>query len=119
MGSGKDQVAWATEKLRADRGTRSAIITTLQPLSDTTYIPCVSQLQFWIPNDSLELIVTAHSIDFGTKGYANLLELAGIQLRVSASLRVPVGPMLFRVTSAHVYDQDLGAVRTILATERT
>ena len=66
-GSGKDQVAWATEKLRADRGARSAIITTLQPLLDTIYIPCISQLQFWMPADKVELIAFAHSIDFGTK----------------------------------------------------
>ena len=118
-GSGKDQVAWATEKLRADRGARSAIITALQPLSDTTtYIPCVSQLQFWIPADSLELIAIAHSIDFGTKGYANLVELAAIQLRMSSSLGVPLGPMLLRATSAHLYDTDLGALRATYASWR-
>jgi len=108
--SGRDQLAWATEKLRSNRGSRSAVITTLQPLSDSSYIPCVSLLHFWVPDGALELIVTAHSIDFGTKAYANLLELAEIQRRVADALEAAVGKLLFRITSAHVYERDLEAV---------
>ena len=59
---------------------------------------------------ALELIVTAHSIDFGTKAYANLLELAEIQRRVADALEAAVGKLLFRITSAHVYERDLEAV---------
>jgi hypothetical protein len=113
--SGRDQVAWATERLRSDRGSRSAVITTLQPLSDTSYIPCVSLLHFWLPEGALELIATAHSIDFGTKGYANLLELAAIQQHVADSLDAAVGRLVLRITSAHVYGRDLEAVRELLA----
>jgi thymidylate synthase len=116
--SGRDQVAWATEKLRADPGSRSAVITTLQPLSDTTYIPCVSLLQFWMPAAKLELIATAHSIDFGMKGYANLVELAAIQRGVARALGVGVGLLLFRISSAHVYERDLGTVRDMLAASK-
>jgi thymidylate synthase len=43
---GRDQVAWVIERLRADPETRSATITTFQPLADTSYIPCVSLLDF-------------------------------------------------------------------------
>jgi hypothetical protein len=39
---GRDQVKWVVERLRSDPATRSATITTLQPLTDTTYVPCVS-----------------------------------------------------------------------------
>jgi len=113
-GSGRDQVEWATEKLRNDPDSRAAIITTLQPLSDSSYIPCVSLLQFWMPGDHLELIVTAHSIDFGTKGYANLIELARIQEHVATSLAAPIGRLMLRISSAHLYGRDLDAVRAIL-----
>src|SRR4051812_49870657 len=41
---GRDQVAWVVERLRGDPETRSATITTFQPHSDTSYIPCVSLL---------------------------------------------------------------------------
>ena len=53
-GTGRDQIAWVVERLRADQAYRSATVTTFQPLTDTTYIPCVSLLDFWIPNDALD-----------------------------------------------------------------
>jgi thymidylate synthase len=76
---GRDQVAWVIERLRADPETRSATITTFQPLADTSYIPCVSLLDFWIAQGKLELVVYAHSLDFGKKAYGNLVELARLQ----------------------------------------
>ena len=115
-GSGKDQLAWVIEELRCNPGSRSGVITTLQPLSDTAYIPCVTLLQFWVPDERLELIVTAHSIDFATKGYANLLELADIQTRVGRELGISAGRLILRVTSAHLYEHDLKFVRALLET---
>lgn len=43
---GRDQVAWVIERL-ADPECRSAAITTFEPHSDTTYVPCISLLDFW------------------------------------------------------------------------
>ena len=85
-GSGRDQLAWVVDRLRADPASRSATITTFEPLTDTTYIPCVSMLDFWAPAGSLELVVYAHSLDFGKKAYGNLVELARLQLMVAAAL---------------------------------
>ena len=66
-------------------------ITTFQPLTDTSYIPCVSLLDFWLVDGKLQLAVYALSIDFGTKGYANLVELAALQTRVADDLGL--GPL--------------------------
>ncbi|MGZ6674307.1 MAG: thiamine pyrophosphate-dependent enzyme, partial [Solirubrobacteraceae bacterium] len=44
-GSGRDQLAWLVDRLRADPECRSATITTFQPLTDTSYVPCVSMLE--------------------------------------------------------------------------
>ncbi|MGT2425023.1 thymidylate synthase [Amnibacterium kyonggiense] len=112
---GRDQVRWVIDRLAADPTRRDAIITTLEPTLDTTYLPCVSLLDFWIPDGRLELVVAAHSIDFGTKGYANLVELADLQHRVARELGVPVGRLLFSVKSAHVYDTELDAMRATCA----
>jgi thymidylate synthase len=114
-GCGSDQISWVTERLRTDPSSRSAIITTLQPLSDTSYVPCVSLLHFWLPSGKLELLVTAHSIDLATKGYANLVELAAIQARVASALTTPVGRLIMRITSAHVYERDLELASRFLA----
>jgi thymidylate synthase len=104
--SGRDQVAWVIDRLRTDPTTRSATITTFEPLSDTSYIPCVSLLDFWIRDGAVELVSYAHSIDFGAKGYGNLIELAYLQERVAEALGRPVGGLIFFVKSAHIYDTE-------------
>jgi thymidylate synthase len=42
-------------------------------LTDTSYIPCVSLLDFFLIDGALHLSCYAHSIDFGAKGYGNLV----------------------------------------------
>jgi thymidylate synthase len=109
--SGQDQVRWVVDRLRADPTTRSATITTFEPLLDTTYVPCVSLLDFWIRDGRLQSIVYAHSIDFGAKGYANLVELAHLMGTVAARLQLAVGRLDFVVKSAHIYEPDLATMR--------
>jgi thymidylate synthase len=105
-GTGRDQIAWVVERLRADPACRSATVTTFQPLTDTMYIPCVSVLDFWIPNDGLELVVYAHSLDFGKKAYGNLVELARLQEHVAGELDCAVGRLVVHAKSAHVYEPE-------------
>ncbi|MCU1414136.1 MAG: hypothetical protein JWN80_1476 [Microbacteriaceae bacterium] len=111
---GRDQVQWVIDRLRADPSSRSATITTFEPLLDTSYIPCVSMLDFWIRAGAVEQVVYAHSIDFGAKGYGNLVELADLQHRVAAGLGMPVGRLVFIVKSAHVYDSELSYMNSVL-----
>ena len=113
--SGRDQVRWAIDRLRADPASRSATITTFQPHTDTAYIPCISMLDFWLPGGAVELVVYAHSIDFGAKGYANLVELASLQRHVADALGRPAGRLLLIVKSAHVYETELAYIRRVLA----
>jgi hypothetical protein len=108
--SGRDQVTWVIDRLRADPASRSATITTFQPHTDTTYIPCVSMLDFWLPDGAVELVVYAHSIDFCAKGYGNLIELASLQQHVAGALGLPTGRLLMVVKSAHVYETELGYI---------
>ncbi len=113
--TGRDQLDWVVERLRDDPSSRSATITTFEPLLDTSYIPCVSMLDFWIPEQAVDLVVYAHSIDFGAKGYANLVQLAELQAAVASALARPVGRLTFIVKSAHIYDTDAAFMREALA----
>jgi thymidylate synthase len=113
--SGRDQVAWVVDRLRRDPATRSAAITTFQPHTDTSYIPCVSLLDFWLPDGAVELIAYAHSIDFGAKGYGNLVELASLQQHVAGQLARPAGRLLMVVKSAHVYETERAYLVSVLA----
>ncbi|MCU1657378.1 MAG: Thymidylate synthase [Pseudonocardiales bacterium] len=113
--SGLDQVQWAVARLRADPLCRSATITTFQPHTDTTYIPCVSMLDFWLDEGRLQLTVYAHSIDFGAKGYGNLVELASVQHAVAGQLGAAAGTLTMIVKSAHIYDSELDYMRGVVA----
>jgi len=113
--TGTDQVRWVVDRLEDDPTSRSATITTFEPTLDTTYIPCVSMLDFWIPEHAVDLVVYAHSIDFGSKGYGNLVQLAALQHHVAAELGRPVGALTFIVKSAHVYETEFDYMRGVLA----
>jgi thymidylate synthase len=113
--AGRDQIRWVIDRLAANPWTRDATITTFQPLTDTGYIPCVSLLDFWLVKGELQLAVYAHAIDFGTKGYGNLVELAALQARVAKDLGVGVGTLTMTVKSAHIYETELGLMQRIVA----
>jgi thymidylate synthase len=118
-GAGHDQLAWVVGRLRDDPESRSATITTFQPLTDTSYIPCVSMLDFWLPGGALELVVYAHSLDFGKKAYGNLIELARLQEHVAGELAAPVGRLVIHAKSAHVYEPEWAAMAQIAGVELT
>jgi thymidylate synthase len=111
---GRDQIAWVIGRLRSDAACRSASITTFQPLADTTYIPCISLLDFWLPDARLELVVYAHSLDFGKKAYGNLVELARLQHEVALGVGAPVGRLVIHAKSAHIYAPELDAMAELV-----
>ena len=113
--TGRDQVQWVIDRITSNPSTRDATITTFQPLTDSEYIPCVSLLDFWLHDGALQLDVYAHSIDFGTKGYANLVELAALQAHVSAGLGATIGTLTMTVKSAHIYATEIETMRDIVS----
>jgi thymidylate synthase len=114
--TGRDQIAWVIDRIKADPAVRNATITTFQPLTDTSYIPCVSLLDFWLADGALQLGAYAHGIDFGTKGYANLVEPAALHHHVADALGTGVGTFTFTIKSAHIYDTELDLMRDICLT---
>jgi len=111
--AGRDQVRWVIQRLTANRSTRDATITTFQPLTDDSYVPCISLLDFWLFKGALQLDVYAHGIDFGTKGYANLVELAALQARVAGEVGAAAGALTLTVKSAHIYETELETMRRL------
>ncbi len=106
-GAGRDQIAWVVERLRADPECRDATITTFEPHTDTTYIPCISLLDFWLREGAVELVVYAHGLDFGKKAYGNLIELAHLQEHVAGELSAGVGRLVLHVKTVHIYEPEL------------
>ncbi|HET7419015.1 MAG TPA: thymidylate synthase [Candidatus Dormibacteraeota bacterium] len=114
--SGLDQVRWVIDRLAANPSARDATITTFQPLTDRSYVPCISLLDFWLDRGRLRLEVYAHSVDFGTKGYANLVELAALQAHVAGELGAGIGALTMSAKSAHIYQTELEPMRQTVAT---
>jgi thymidylate synthase len=112
---GRDQIGWVVERLRTDPTARDAAVTTFMPLADATYVPCVSLLDFWLPDGAVELLVYAHSLDFGKKAYGNLVELARLQHRVAGELGAQVGRLVVHVKSAHVYESERALMERLSA----
>lgn len=117
-GTGRDQLAWVVETLSRDPVASYASVTTFEPLTDTSYIPCVSLLDFWLRSDQLELVVYAHSIDFGKKGFGNLVQLAELQRHVAGRLGKSVGKLAMIIKSAHIYRTELDAMGEVLEAAR-
>jgi thymidylate synthase len=116
--TGRNQLDWVVEKLSKDPMAAYAAITTFEPLSDTTYIPCVSLLDFWLRNGRLELVVYAHSIDFGKKGFANLVQLAELQSYVAGRLGKPEGKLTMIIKTAHIYTPEIDHMTGVVKTAR-
>jgi thymidylate synthase len=72
-------------------------------------------LDFYLVDGQLQLGVYAHSIDFGAKGFANLVELASLQEEVGHNVGSPLGSMTMIIKSAHIYDSDVEYMRGVLA----
>jgi thymidylate synthase len=75
----------------------------------------VSILDFWRVDGPLELVVYAHSLDFGKKAYGNLVELARLQHEVAEAVGVPLGRLVINAKSAHVYEPELELMRAVTA----
>jgi len=111
----RDQIQWVIDRLKQNPEARSATITTFMPLTDTSYIPCISLLDFWMPGPELELIVYAHSLDFGKKAYGNLIELAALQNQVAQALGRPMGRLTIHCKTAHIYEPEWEYMRQMVA----
>ncbi len=113
-GEAKDQIKWVAQKLTTNQNTRSATITTLEPLTDKSYIPCVSMLDFDVSDGKLNVYVYARALDFGKKAYANMLSIWDILKDISAYTNIGIGKMIWICKSVHYYSSDFEQIEKML-----
>src|SRR6202022_4587233 len=61
--AGRDQIRWVIDRLAANPWTRDATVTTFQPLTDTSYIPSLSRLDFWLVEGRLQLALDEPEVE--------------------------------------------------------
>ena len=110
----KNQISWVVDKINSHRFTRSATITTLEPLTDIHYIPCISMLDFDIEEDSINLYVYSRGLDFGNKAYGNMICLTDILKMVATKTGMVIGKVNFICKSIHIYDMEYSEMRHII-----
>ena len=113
----KNQITWVVEKIKKNPITRSATITTFEPLTDTDYVPCVSLLDFDKNDDVLDMYVYARALDLGGKAYANLLCLQKILVDVAQGIECEVGCIHLICKSVHVYRSSYEKMKQIIMQE--
>lgn len=111
----KNQIEWVINKLKNDKLCCSATITTFEPLTDVSYIPCISMLDFYIEEGKLNMYVYARSLDWGSKAYVNLVMLTEILIKVSEEIKVPTGGIKLMVKLSRIYSKDFTKVSEILS----
>ena len=110
---GRDQVAWVIGRLRTDPETRSATITTFQPLADTSYIPCVSLLDFWRSGGAPRAGRLRALARLRQEGVREPRRARAPAARVATAVALPVGPLVIHAKSAHVYEPELETMRRL------
>lgn len=110
----KNQIAWVIEKINTDCFTRSATITTFEPLTDIHYIPCISMLDFDIEDNILNLYVYSRGLDFGNKAYGNMICIADILNLVAKQTNLCIGNIYFICKSIHIYDTEYDEMKKII-----
>ncbi len=108
--NGEDQLATVVGKLRRKPETKSATITMLMPNDDSSYVPCVSLLDFKIRDNKLLMTATCRSLDFGIKALYNLVELTLIGNQIQGACNVPELELHVHAISAHVYVKDMKSI---------
>lgn len=115
----KNQIEWLIKRLKENPHTRSAAITTFEPLTDEGYIPCVSLLDFQESGGKLDMTAYCRALDFGCKAYINLVMLHQLQKEISGKVGMEQGKLILIVKSAHFYMRDEPKVMKILKEEGT
>ncbi len=99
--------------LRADPLSKRAVLT-LAGTGDGE-VPCINAIQFLVRFGRLETVYFARGQDIYQKFYADGVCLSELARRITNALTVPAGSITGFISSLHVYDRDLPAIRKLLA----
>ena len=105
-GSGSDQLAWVVDRLRADPASRSATITTFEPLHGHDLHPLRQHARLLGAGGPPRARRLRPQPRLRQEGYGNLVELARLQELVAGELELPLGSLTLYVKSAHVYEPE-------------
>ena len=105
-GTGSDQLAWVVDRLREDPASRSATITTFEPLTDTTYIPASACSTSGRRQGASTSSSTPTASTSARRPTATSSSWPACRRLVADELDLPAGSLTLYVKSAHVYEPE-------------
>ena len=99
-----DQVVEVVKRLRLDPLTRSATIVLAS--ADASKQPCVTEVNFSVRNDLLQMTVIFKSSDIAKKFIPDMIELSRIHKHISQTLEIARGGVVAHILSAQLYEKD-------------
>jgi thymidylate synthase/SAM-dependent methyltransferase len=105
---GVDQAERVIEKLKAEPLTRSATIVLATP--ETKKQPCVTEVNFSIRHDLLQMTLIFKSSDVAKKFIPDIIELSRVHEYISRSIGVARGTVTAHILSAQIYETDVALV---------
>jgi hypothetical protein len=109
---GRNDLQDITALLRSEPWTKRAVLTLCG--SPNGKVPCINQVQFLIREGAIRTFYFGRGQDIFRKFYADGLCLAALARRVAKGLDLPVCEVTGLIASAHVYHEDLPAIRKVL-----
>lgn len=100
---GRDQLFHVLEELRADSGSRRAVIYMSEPLEQVFMRPCTSSLQFLVRDNIVHCVVSMRSWDLYLGAPYDLTMFGGLVLLVAQLLGYQPGTVHVTAGSAHIY----------------
>jgi thymidylate synthase/ubiquinone/menaquinone biosynthesis C-methylase UbiE len=109
--NGIDQVDRVIKKLQSEPLTRSATIVLASSASEKQ--PCVTEVNFSIRENFLQMNVVFKSSDIAKKFIPDMRELSRIHKHVSESLNVARGKVTALILCAQVYTKDIAVIKPL------
>jgi hypothetical protein len=103
-----DQTAHITQLLQQQPETRSAVFSLWRPDVDpgSDYPPTPVAGSFRVVAGAVNLYVVTRSADYWVGVVPDMLVMARLQCDIANAIGFPVGPLLFHMWSAHVYEDE-------------
>jgi thymidylate synthase len=101
----RGQVEKVINRLKANKGTRRAVIKTWQPCKDydAQHTPCLQILDFLVRSEKLNLTAVFRSHDIGRAYVSNVYGLGKLMATIAAELGIEIGTLTTVSISAHTY----------------
>ena len=99
----------------ADPECRSAAITTFEPHTDTTYVPCISLLDFWRVSGPARARRVRALARLRQEGVRQPRRARAAAARGGRAVGCPVGTLVVHAKSAHVYEPELALMAELAA----